>query len=148
MRMADKYLALFSNSINFPRWFVEKQSAENSQLARISFVRELYTSIPDSAVKVTDEDIKAYINKNKTQFKQQESRAIQYVAFSAAPSPADSSAAYSSLVNQKDRFAGSENLEQFLAGEGAPFYNGYINGKAIQQAVKDSLFKLAPGATF
>lgn len=148
MRMADKYLALFSNSINFPRWFVEKQSAENSQLARISFVRELYTSIPDSAVKVTDEDIKAYINKNKTQFKQQESRAIQYVAFSAAPSPADSAAAYSSLVNQKDRFAGSENLEQFLAGEGAPFYNGYINGKAIQQTVKDSLFKLAPGATF
>jgi len=148
MRMADKYLALFSNSINFPRWFVEKQSAENSQLARISFVRELYTSIPDSAVKVSDEDIKAYINKNKTQFKQQESRAIQYVAFSAAPSPADSAAAYSSLVNQKDRFAGSENLEQFLAGEGAPFYNGYINGKAIQQAVKDSLFKLAPGATF
>jgi peptidyl-prolyl cis-trans isomerase D len=148
MRTADKYLALFSNSINFPRWFVEKQSAENSQLARISFVRELYTSIPDSAVKVTDEEIKAHINKNKTQFKQQESRAIQFVAFSAAPSPTDSAAAYTSLVNQKDRFAGSENIEQFLAGEGAPFYNGYINGKAIQRAVKDSLFKLAPGATF
>lgn len=148
MRMADKYLALFANSINYPRWYIEKQSAENSQLARISFVRELYTSIPDSAVKVSDEEIKAYINKNKTQFKQQESRAIQFVAFSASPSAQDSSAAFTSLVNQKERFATTDNLEQFLAGEGAPFYNGYINGKAIQQAVKDSLFKLAPGATF
>jgi peptidyl-prolyl cis-trans isomerase D len=36
----------------------------------------------------------------------------------------------------------------FLAGEGAQYYNGYINGKAIQQPIKDSLFKLAPGATF
>lgn len=148
MRMADKYLALFANSINYPRWFIEKQSAENSQLARISFVRELYTSIPDSAVKVTDDEIKNYINKNKSQFKQQESRGIQFVAFSASPSSADSAAAYSSLINQKERFATTENLEQFLAGEGAPFYNGYINGKAIQQPVKDSLFKLSPGATF
>jgi len=148
MRMADKYLALFSSSINFPRWFIEKQSAENSQLARISFVRELYTSIPDSAVKISDEEIKAYINKNKTQFKQQESRAIQFVAFSASPSATDSTAALTSLINQKDRFATANNLEQFLAGEGAPFYNGYINGKAIQQAVKDSLFRLAPGSTF
>jgi len=148
MRTADKYLALFSNSINFPRWFIEKQSAENSQLARISFVRELYTTIPDSAVKISDEEIKEYINKNKTQFKQQESRAIQFVAFSASPSAADSTAALTSLINQKDRFTTTDNLEQFLAGEGAPFYNGYINGKAIQQAVKDSLFRLAPGATF
>ena len=148
MRMADKYLSLFANSINYPRWFVEKQSAENSQLARISFVRELYTSIPDSTVKVSDDEIKAYINKNKTQFKQQASRAIQFVAFSASPSSADSAAAYSTLINQKDRFASTENLELFLAGEGAQYYNGYINGKAIQQPVKDSLFKLAPGATF
>ena len=148
MRMADKYLALFANSINYPRWFIEKQSAENSQLARISFVRELYTSIPDSAVKVSDEEIKAYINKNKTQFKQQASRAIQFVAFSASPSSTDSAAAYSTLINQKDRFASTENLELFLAGEGAQYYNGYINGKAIQQPIKDSLFKLAPGATF
>jgi peptidyl-prolyl cis-trans isomerase D len=146
--MADKYLALFANSINYPRWFIEKQSAENSQLARISFVRELYTSIPDSAVKVSDEEIKAYINKNKTQFKQQASRAIQFVAFSASPSSTDSAAAYSTLINQKDRFASTENLELFLAGEGAQYYNGYINGKAIQQPIKDSLFKLAPGATF
>ncbi|MBM3413909.1 MAG: peptidylprolyl isomerase [Bacteroidetes bacterium] len=148
MRMADKYLTLFSNSINFPRWIIEKQNAENSQLARLSFVRELYTSVPDSAVKISNEEIKDYINKNKTQFKQQESRTIQYVVFGASPSAADSAAALSSLNNQKERFASSDNVERFLAGEGAPYYNGYINGKSIQQAVKDSLFGLAPGATF
>jgi len=71
MRMSEKYNSLFSNSTNYPRWIVEKQNAENSQLARISLVRELYTNIPDSAVTVTDAEIEKYINKYKSQFKQQ-----------------------------------------------------------------------------
>lgn len=148
MRMADKYLALFSNSINFPKWFIEKQSAENSQLANLSIVRELYTAIPDSAVKVSDDEIKAYINEHKNQFKQQESRVIQYVVFSASPSSADSAVVYQELLTQKERFSTTDNLEQYLAGEGAPFYNGYINGKAIQQPVKDSLFRLSSGSVY
>ena len=148
MRMADKYLSLFSNSTNFPRWMVEKQSAENSQLARISLVREMYTSIPDSAVKVTDDEIKEFINKHKSQFKQQESRSIQYVAFSAAPSSKDSAATYSELLNQKERFRGATNLEEFLAGEGVQYYNGYINGKAIQQQKKDSIFRTPVGEIY
>ena len=148
MRMADKYLSLFSNSINFPKWFIEKQSAENSQLANISLVRELYTTIPDSSVKVSEQEISDYINKHKSQFKQQESRAIQYVVFSAAPSTTDSAAAYQELLTQKERFSTTSNLEQYLAGEGAPFYNGYINGKAIQQPAKDSLFRLSSGTIY
>ena len=148
MRMADKYLSLFSNSINFPKWFIEKQSAENSQLANISLVRELYTAIPDSSVKVSEQEISDYINKHKSQFKQQESRAIQYVVFSAAPSTTDSAAAYQELLTQKERFSTTSNLEQYLAGEGAPFYNGYINGKAIQQPAKDSLFRLSSGTIY
>ena len=148
MRMADKYLSLFSNSINFPKWFIEKQSAENSQLANISLVREFYTAIPDSAVKVSDEEIGDYINKHKNLFKQQESRAIQYVVFSAAASTTDSAAALQELIGQKERFSTTTNLEQYLAGEGAPFYNGYISGKAIQQPFKDSLFRLSAGSIY
>ena len=148
MRMADKYVSLFANSSNVPRWIIEKQSAENSQIARISLVRELYTSVPDSAVKVTDEDIQAFINKNKSQFKQQVSRSIQYVSFSAAPSAKDSAATFNELLNLKDRFRATTELEQFLSGEGAQYYNGFISGKAIQQQMKDSIFKTPVGEVF
>lgn len=148
MRLADKYLSLFSNSVNFPKWFVEKQTAENSQLANLSIVREVYTAIPDSAVKVSEGEIEAYINNHKTQFKQQENRAIQYVVFSAAPSSVDSATAFRDLLSQKERFSTAQLLEQYLAGEGAPFYNGYINSKAIQQPAKDSLFKLSAGSIY
>jgi peptidyl-prolyl cis-trans isomerase D len=148
MRMSEKYNSLFANSTNYPRWIVEKQNAENSQLARISLVRELYTNIPDSAVTVTDAEIEKYINKYKSQFKQQESRSIYYVAFSAAPSSSDSATTLREVTNLKERFKTADNLEQFLAGEGAQYYNGYVSAKAIQQQMKDSIFKTAVGEVY
>lgn len=148
MRLSEKYTSLFTNSTNFPRWMVEKQNAENSQLARISLVRELYTNIPDSAVTVTDAEIENYINKYKNQFKQQESRSIYFVSFSAAPSAADSATTQSEVANLKERLKSAENLEQFLAGEGAQYYNGYVSAKSIQQPYKDSIFALSAGGVF
>ena len=42
-RLRDKYNSLLSNSINYPKWFMEKQIADNSQLAKISLgKRQLY----------------------------------------------------------------------------------------------------------
>lgn len=148
MRLSEKYNSLFTNSTNYPRWIVEKQNAENSQLARISLVRELYTNIPDSAVTVTDAEIESYINKYKNQFKQQESRSIYFVSFSAAPSSSDSATTRNEVANLKERFKTADNLEQFLAGEGAQYYNGYVSAKSIQQPYKDSIFKLSAGEVF
>ena len=101
LRMSDKYFSLLSNSTNFPRWMIEKQNADNSQLAKISLVREVYSSIADSTIKIEDSEIAAYINKNKSQYKQQESRSINYVTFSAAPSAADSAEVKNRLVTLK-----------------------------------------------
>jgi peptidyl-prolyl cis-trans isomerase D len=148
VRMADKYFSLMSNSINYPRWFIEKQNAENSQLAKVSYVKETYSSIADSTVKVSDEEIKEYINKHKSQFKQVESRGIYYVTFSAAPSTSDSAAALSQISNKIESFRNTTDIEQYLAGEGAPFYNGYINANAIKQPMKDSIFRTPVGQIY
>lgn len=148
LRMAEKYNSLLANSINFPRWMVEKQNADNSQAAKISLVREVYSSIPDSTIKVDDSEITSYINKNKSQFKQQESRNISYVTFSAVPSAKDSAEVRDRLAAQKEAFKTAENLEQYLAGEGANYYSGYINGKTIQIALKDSIFRTPVGEVY
>ena len=148
MRKSDKYTALFSTTTNYPRWIIEKQNAENSQLARISLVRELYTNIPDSVVTVSDAEIQDYISKHPTQFKQQESRSIYYVSFSASPSSADSATTRNEVANLKERFKTAEDLEQFLAGEGGQYYNGYISSKAIQLQMRDSIFRTPIGEVY
>lgn len=148
MRKSEKYTSLFSTTTNYPRWVIEKQNAESSQMARISLVRELYTNIPDSAVTVSDAEIKDYISKHANQFKQQESRSIYYVLFSASPSASDSAATRNEVANLKERFKAAEDLDQFLAGEGGQFYNGYISAKAIQLPMRDSIFRTPVGEVY
>jgi len=148
LRMADKFFSLMSGTINFPKWMIEKQNAENAQMARISLVRETYASIPDSSIKVEDSEIEAFVNKNKKLFKQAETRSISFVSFSAAPSAKDSAATLSSLVTLRDRFASSDSIAQFLAGEGAQYFDAYVSGNAIQIPVKDSIFKLPVGGVY
>lgn len=148
VRLADKYFSLMSGATNVPKWLIEKQNADAAQLARVSLVRETYASVPDSTVKVDDSEIQAFVNKHKDQFKQEESRSISYVSFSAAPNAKDSAATLNSLLSVKDRFTSADSIEQFLAGEGADYFDGYVSANAIQIPVKDSLFKLPVGGVY
>ena len=148
-RKMEKYLAMMGNSINYPRWYVEKQNADNSLIAKISLVREIYAAIPDSTVTVTDKEIQEYINDHKDEYEQEESRSINYVTFSAAPSAADSNAARERLLSIKPALDTTDDIETLLLREGVTnFYNGHINGKTIQVANKDSIFKTPAGGVY
>ena len=149
MRMNEKYNSLLSNSSNFPKWLIEKQNADNSQLASISLVREFYTSIPDSAVKISDKEIADYISKHKEEYKQEETRSIAYVTFSALPTAADTAATRERILGLKAELDSTKDLQQFLESQGIrTYYNGYINGKNIQIAAKDSIFKIPVGSVY
>jgi peptidyl-prolyl cis-trans isomerase D len=143
IRLNEKYNSLLSNSINIPKWLVEKQNADNSQLARISFISESYDSIPDKGITVSNKEIEDYISRHKADFKQEESRSIAYVLFSALPTAADSVAAREKLLTFKPEFDSTRDVKQFLETQGMQnYYNGYINGERIQVPVKDSIFRL------
>jgi peptidyl-prolyl cis-trans isomerase D len=148
-RMNEKYNSLLTNSTNFPKWQIEKQTADNSQMAQISLVREFYTSVPDSSVKVSDKEVGDYIEKHKDDFKQEESRGISYVAFSALPVAADSAAAREKLLAMRPQFDSAKDVKQFLESQGIQtFFDGYINGFKIQVPSKDSIFKTPVGSIY
>ena len=148
-RKETKFVSLLANSANYPRWFIEKISSDNSQLAKISMVREVYTSIPDSSIKIEDKDIETFISKHKDDYKQIESRSINYVTFSAAPSATDTADARNKALELKEKFDTTQNLEEFLTSEGVNnYYNGYISGKTIQIAAKDSIFRTPAGSVY
>ncbi len=55
----------------------------------ISYVRVPYSSIADSTINVSKEEIAAYIREHKEDYKQEEARDIQFVYFEEKPSEAD-----------------------------------------------------------
>ncbi len=148
-RKTDKYVSLLANSTNVPRWYVEKQNADASMMAKVSYVSETYASIPDSSIKIEDKEIADYINKHKDVYKQGESRTISYVAFSAAPSTVDTTAANSKATVLKAEFDTTAEVQTFLLNQGVNnYYPGYISGKTIQIAGKDSIFRTPVGSIY
>lgn len=143
MRLSQKYIALLANSTNFPRWFVEKQDADNSQIAKVSLVRESYAAIADSTVTVTDKEIQDYINKNKNYFKQEESRSIAFVTFSASPTAADSATIMNQLLADKPEFDTTTNIKEFIARRSTvPLADVFFGASQLSAVVKDTIPKL------
>jgi len=150
-RLMEKYTSLLTNSIYIPKWFVEKQNVDNSLIGNASFVSVPYATISDSAVKVSDDDIKKYINDHKKDFEQkEETRSINYVVFSAAPTSADSAATRAQVEGLKSQLAAAADPGAFVTQQGtsSPYFDGYLGASKIQIPVKDSIFALPQGGVY
>lgn len=149
-RKTQKYNSLISNSVYYPKWLIEKQNTENSGLAKISFVKHPYDRIPDSTVRVTDEEIEEYISKHKDQYKQQEGRSIVYLMFDAAPTAEDSAANKAQLEALKTEFVANNDAATFLAryGSSQQFYDSYVSKTKMQVPFTDSIQALPKNGIF
>lgn len=150
-RKSEKYAAMFTNSINFPRWFVEKQTADNSLLGKISLVKVFYTdsAFVDSTIKISDKEIADYLSKHKDDFKQEESRSINYVAFSASPTLGDSVAIMNQAASLKAEFDTTKDVATFLARNGSTEPSlVYVAPAQMPPTVKDSILRLAKDQVF
>ncbi|RYY96204.1 MAG: peptidylprolyl isomerase, partial [Chitinophagaceae bacterium] len=150
-RQYEKYSTLLSHTVYVPKWFAEKQLSDQSLVAKTAYVNIPYATIADSAVKVNDDEIRRYINDHRTEFEQkEETRAVSYVLFPAAPSAADSAASQEALLKLKPAFDSAANYEEFIRTNNGtlPFYNGLISKGAIQQPNKEAILSQPVGATY
>ncbi|HEX2607806.1 MAG TPA: peptidylprolyl isomerase [Flavisolibacter sp.] len=149
-RMMSKYTTLLMNTIHFPKWFLEKRNADNSLMARVSYVSVPYATISDSSVKVSDKDLEDYISAHKKDFEQkEETRGISYVLFPATPSKTDTANTLSALNALKPQFDTTTQYETFVNRNSAlPFFNGYLSKTALQQPNKDSILAQPTGVVY
>lgn len=146
-----KYQNLVIQAAYVPKWMMEKQMADNNAVASFSYVYVPYVSVNDSSVKVSDDEIAAYINKHPKEFaKQEETRNISYVYFNAAPSAADTATALNTIMSLKNDFSAATDAEAFLskAGSEVPYYNSYFSKARMQQVNKDSITKTPVGGIY
>jgi peptidyl-prolyl cis-trans isomerase D len=150
-RRFEKYNALLINSIYIPKWLVEKQNSDNSLVAKAAYVTVPYSTISDSSIKITDDEIKDYINKHKKLFEvKEETRSINYVVFNAAPSAADSNAAITFLESKRIAFDTTKDYETFIRDNNSPmgYYNSLVSKKEMKQPNKDAILSAPAGTIF
>lgn len=147
----NKYFSLLQNSAFVPKWMAEKTIADNNMVASFSFVTAPYSSVADSTVKVTDEQILEYARKHADEFKTEEnSRSIAYVSFGFEPSAKDTADVLNALNGLKADFAAAADPGAFVSrnGSGQPFYDGYFSKSRIQIPAKDSIIGAGIGGVY
>ncbi|MGI8581090.1 MAG: peptidylprolyl isomerase [Chitinophagaceae bacterium] len=145
-----KYTSMIAGSVYTPSWMAAKENEEDNSFANISYVSIPYTVISDSLIKVTDDDIENYLEKNKLKYKQEAGRMISYVTFSGSPNVKDSLGVRNIIEDLKPQFAADTNAKAFLARNTTAinFFDGYVIKSKMQMPEKDSIINLPEGKVF
>lgn len=98
-RLVSKYNTLIEKGLYTTSYEAKKQFLAQNERVTFDFIYKSFSSIPDSAVNVSDSDIKAYYNehKNDKKYKQEDAVSFQYVEFPIIPSTEDKLLAYEAL---------------------------------------------------
>ncbi len=113
-RYIQKYNGLVGKGVFVPDFMAEDENQEINKKVDFDYIVQKYTSIPDSTIKVSKDDLKAYYDKHKKQWEQTASRDIEYVVFNIVPSNEDRAAAQAWIEKIKPEFEQAPDPEQFV----------------------------------
>lgn len=88
-RMNEKYTNLFQMSSYVTKAEAEADYQAQQTKADARFLYVPFASIADSTIKVSDDELQAYLDKNKNKYTTQEQRSVEYVMFDAKASNKD-----------------------------------------------------------
>lgn len=146
-RMRIKYDNLIKQSAYVTTQEAKNFNEEQNAQASVKYLFIPYFTLSDSAFKVTDDQLKAYLEKNKNKYKAEPSRSVEYVTVSVAPSDNDKSAAKEEVESLAKQFQNSTNDSLFVAANSeTPFNASYVNIGQLPEKLKS--VSLTEGAIF
>jgi peptidyl-prolyl cis-trans isomerase D len=104
-RLANKYNALLKNSVYVTGAEAKRFDVSQNTKATIKYLFVPYGSISDSAVKVTDAQLQAYLDKNKSKYKVEDGRSVEYITIPVVASKEDSAVVKNTIAELTTQFA-------------------------------------------
>ena len=114
-RRSEKYENLLRKSVYVTKAEAKRRYEDETIKLDLKYLYVPYANIPDSAVTVTEEQIKSYYNANQKDYEDAASIAVEYVSIPIVPSKADSTDTKRYLENIKNKFAAAQNDTTFVA---------------------------------
>jgi len=126
-RSFSKYNNLLAKGIYVTSDEAKSDLKGRNHQANIQFVAKPFSSVPDTDVKATEEELKAYYEKNKENYKQENNRNIEYVSFPVVASKADEDKLIKWSNDIKSEFATVEDPAAFVnINSDVPFDASYF----------------------
>lgn len=147
-----KFTRAITATTYVPKFVIQNSIKEQEQKASIRFVKVPYISIADNEVKVTDEEINAYMQAHPGRFMVPDNvRGMEYVSFDVIPS-ADDSAKVLDMINKAktDLAAASDKEAENVVNRNSDerYVEGYANKRTIGSTYADSILSQPVGTVY
>jgi peptidylprolyl isomerase/peptidyl-prolyl cis-trans isomerase D len=162
----NTYNSLITSGLNSTLKDGERKYFYDNNNVDMKYIYVPFSSISDSLVKVTDDEIKSYIKEHPKTFESPASRDIEFVSFNIKPSKEDEISikdGLASIIKDKEEysaaakntvkvtgFANATDMKDFFVSNDSdiPFDNAYYTKSALPKILADSLFDKNPGEVF
>jgi peptidyl-prolyl cis-trans isomerase D len=148
-RLKTKYENLLSLSSYVTKEEAKREYVSQTAKADVKFLYIPFFSIPDSTIKVTDAQLEDYLEKNKEQYKSEETRTIEYVTFPILPSSQDSTFFYDEIKSLAKGLASAEDDSTFArTNTDVPTNMGYVTMSEIPQQLQGDIATFIKGGMY
>jgi len=113
-RLKTKYNNLITKGYSIPEAFAKLDYINNNYKVDFRFVAPKFTSVADSLVTITDEDLKDYYKEHEYNYEQDEVRSVDYVVFEVKPSEEDRKNIANEVNKLYDEFKTTEDVTLFV----------------------------------
>ena len=123
-------------------------------MAAIKYVKVPFTSVADNDVKVTDDDIKDYMQKHAALFQADlPTRSIEYISFDINPSSADTARALDALAEVKADFAAAKEKDvktmiNNKSDNPQSYSEAFLNKRTFTSRFADTIMALPVGTVY
>jgi len=139
---------------------------DNNTKLDLEYVYVPYTSVADSLVTVTDDEIKEYVKSHPEDYKTEASRDISFVKFDIKATPADEQAIktdLAKLINNREEYvtaaksniefkglSTTENVEEFFRENNSdtPLDAKFYTKSQVDKIISDTIFNLEVGDVY
>jgi peptidyl-prolyl cis-trans isomerase D len=140
-RVATKYNNLLVKGMYATNSMLKRTYKEQNEQRNLKFVVKRYNTVNDSTVDVTKEELKAYYEEHKSEYKQDESRDIEYVKFEVTPSEIDREDALKWINETLAEFKITDNDSSFVEfNSEIPFDASYLGEQEMPFGLDSSFF--------
>lgn len=145
-RLKEKYFGLVRNAVFVTDLEAKYDFEARNNTASIQFVPMFFNAISDSSVKITDAEIEKYYNTHKEDYKREDGRSIEYVAFDIAATKDDTLAAEKWINQQVEAFRKTKNDSSYVVRVGrSAFANTYQPRGSYPANIEEQLFSSDSG---
>lgn len=147
-RLREKYEGLMRLSVFATTAEAQKEYQAQNSKADVKFLFVPYYAINDTTVKVTDAQLQDYLDKHKDEYPGTNTRSLQYVTFSVAPSKEDSATLYSEIKTLARGLGAAKNDSTFAQQNSDVRVPLYLTAGEMPEQLRASIPTFSPGGIY